>query len=829
MAPYAIAHLKVGLKLYETGYRFGSDERARIYLTNALEPAQDFSGTFEFAIPALAHEAQAVNEVKRKQRFTVVIGNPPYSNLSANLTPSARSLVARYKQIDGKPLIERNALQLERNVNDDYIKFFALGEDVLSASERAVFSMITNSSFLDAQTLRGLRARIVGTWERVLVTDLGGSGDLSGSARAASADDNVFDIQQAVAITTVLRKHKPKERVSAVGYARVMGTREFKYAQLIGETAISLHQEDTPALPPMFLFIPSSSMDGWDEFVALTELLPAYAEGLKTGFDELLMTFTEGELRDNLEALADNQVTSASLRERYGIADKGWANQLLVNRRTTGLRAVEAIEVIRRVHYRPLDHRFCPIDSPLVKAPSRVAGRHMRARHSLCLLAARQVAGLSGVTHFLVSRAIPDNRCFYSKKGSVTYFPLYADDSDLAGTSNSSLIRESVRKQFSACLGIKFQDGHGDEDRDGLSPRTLVAYWYAIFHSPAYRERYESRLKTDFPRVPLPGGLDLFSALARLGGDLVALHLLESPKLDDVRTTYTGPKNPEVGRVGWSNDTVWLDAAATKKGQTTAPGAIGFRGVPEAVWNFHIGGYQVCEKWLKVRKGRTLSKDDIAHYQKIVVALNETIRLMHEIDAVIEQHGGWPGAFQTGETQSAAPKVTPFRPRIVQPGPKERYVTCVPLVPLKVAAGAFSDPQHIDDDGFEWAVVETKRRVRPGMFVAQVVGKSMEPAIPDGAYCLFAAPVEGTRHGKTVLVQLRDATDPESGERYTVKRYASEKAPDGDRWRHDRITLHPLNPDFQPIVLTGSDEEEFQVIAEFLEALGSDRLDESMA
>lgn len=150
------------------------------------------------------------------------------------------------------------------------------------------------------------------------------------------------------------------------------------------------------------------------------------------------------------------------------------------------------------------------------------------------------------------------------------------------------------------------------------------------------------------------------------------------------------------------------------------------------------------------------------------------------------------------------------------------HATCVPLVPLKATAGAFSDPQHIDDNGFEWAAVETKRRLRPGMFVAQVVGKSMEPAIPDGAYCLFAAPVEGTRQGKTVLVQLRDATDPESGERYTVKRYESEKTQAGDSWRHEKITLKPVNPDFKPIVLTGADEGQLQVVAEFVEVLGGE-------
>src|ERR1700730_7282806 len=127
---------------------------------------------------------------------------------------------------------------------------------------------------------------------------------------------------------------------------------------------------------------------------------------------------------------------------------------------------------------------------------------------------------------------------------------------------------------------------------------------------------------------------------------------MESPKLDDFITAYTGPKNPTVGRVGWSDNTVWLDAGASKKGRTAIPGSIGFHGVPEVVCNFRIGGYQVCVKWLKDRKGRTLSEDDIAHYQKIVVALAETIRLMQEIDEVIEEHGGWPGAFAQGDAET---------------------------------------------------------------------------------------------------------------------------------------------------------------------------------
>ena len=161
--------------------------------------------------------------------------------------------------------------------------------------------------------------------------------------------------------------------------------------------------------------------------------------------------------------------------------------------------------------------------------------------------------------------------------------------------------------------------------------------------------------------------------------------------------------------------------------------------------------------------------------------------------------------------------VHPFR--VVRPSSAERYVTCAPLVPLQAAAGAFGDPQLVEDGDWTWVEVETRQRLRPGMFVARVAGRSMEPAIPDGAWCLFVAPVTGSRQGRTVLVQLRDAVDPETGARYTVKRYESDKTPDGDAWRHAAARLKPLNPAFEPIVLTGAEDNEVEVVAEFVDVV----------
>lgn len=168
-------------------------------------------------------------------------------------------------------------------------------------------------------------------------------------------------------------------------------------------------------------------------------------------------------------------------------------------------------------------------------------------------------------------------------------------------------------------------------------------------------------------------------------------------------------------------------------------------------------------------------------------------------------------------TTKPAGKVLPFRK--VTSGQADRYRTCVPLFTLKAAAGAFSEAQAVDVA--EWVEPATTRRLREGMFVAQVVGKSMEPRIPDGAYCLFAAPVEGSRQGKIVLVQHRGIHDPEMGGSYTVKRYESEKAGDGEGgWRHSRVRLVPVNGAFAEIVLTEEDEGAVMVLAEVVEVLG---------
>ena len=833
MAPYAIAHLKIGLKLYETGYRFESDERARVYLTNALEPASPFAapraaGLFE----ALGRESQAVNEIKRAQRFTVVIGNPPYAGHSRNnQVPWIVDKVYDYKR--GYPDLQKPGQA--KWLQDDYVKFLRLAEREIACSTSGVLGFITNHKWLDNPTFKGMRKHLLESFDQLTVLDLHGNASHKESAPDGGPDKNVFEIKQGVALSVLARRPSPVfDGQWVIQRSDLLGVDTFKFDTLLANTTSSLASESFSALPPGYIF--DRRDEGkkleYEEFSSLPAIFSQIgdpAPGIVTTHDEFAISFTRKEQIEKVETLLATR-TEAEARKLFRLCSQSQWNY---GEAKLELRQGEWRKKVVPILYRPFDVRFTVYDRYVAVHRRERVSRHFLASGNIGLSIPRVCEIKRGWEHTFCTRLLIQHHTVSLKE--VNYLlPLWLVG-EWPDTEKRANIDSEVAAGVTGSTGLAYRDrptarrtswdGRGDFRTD-YGPQDLFDWVYAALHSESYRTRYAQFLKSDFARVPLPQSTGLFRALAGHGRELVALHLLESPKRDKFNTTFTGPSNPDVGRVGWSDGTVWLDAGRTNARQghrATKRGTVGFHGVPAEVWDFHIGGYQVCHKWLKDRKGRTLSDEDVAHYQKIVVALNETIRLMAEIDEVIEAHGGWPGAFLTGSEADAATegtaKVVPFRPRTVEPAPEDRYVTCVPLVPLKAAAGAFSDQQHIEDDDFEWVAVESRHRLRKGMFVAQVVGKSMEPAIADGAWCLFHSLVAGTRQSKTVLVQLRDATDPETGQRYTVKRYKSEKAKTDDSWRHENITLEPVNPDFEPIVLTGADDDEFQVIAELIEVL----------
>lgn len=643
MAPYAIAHMKIGLKLAETGYRFGTEERARIYLTNALEPWQRQLTLPDFE--ALAHEAAAVNEIKRNKRFTVVIGNPPYSKISSNLTPEMRATVERYRHLDGERIKERGALQFEINLQDDYVKFFRLCEEKIRASDYGVLGLITNNGYLITPTLRGMRDSLLETFSSMWVLDLHGHVAKGEIGPDGAQEENIFEIIQGVSVFLGDRM-LPKAGDGTVSHAERYGSREGKYSFLKSHSHSTTTFTEIVPSKPFYLFVPHDAdlTLEWKQYIGLAELFPKNSAGVITARDGLVIAESKGELAERLERFSIAKGAENSIYEEFGFSK---SKRFDLREAQSELQKLKSFsEPIRRMLHRPFDERFVFFHRSVVWSLSRPMADQMEDGRNLALIATRQVTRPQ-FEHAYVSRHIIEIKaCSHDRNTQI--FPLFICTA--AGEFNFSSgatpnLNPIVLAKLAKALKLKLNSttlGLGKDD--DLSPLRLFHFSYAILHCPSYRERYFEFLRSDFPRLPLTGNLELFRALANLGGELVALHLLESPKVNGFIARFEGkgdnsiPKKPT-----WKDGAVWINA-----GQC-------FEGVPEAVWNFHIGGYQVCEKWLKDRKGRTLSTDDIAHYQRIVVALNETIRLMAEIDQVIEAHGGWPDAFQPSDGAKARP------------------------------------------------------------------------------------------------------------------------------------------------------------------------------
>ena len=621
MAPYAIAHMKIGLKLAETGYRFGTEERARIYLTNALEPK--VKQLPQIGFDALAHEAAAVNEIKWYKRFTVVIGNPPYSHLSSNLTPEAMAIVEPYKFINGERIQERGALSLQKNLQDDYVKFIRISERTIETGGYGIVGLITNNSYLDSRSFRGMRCHLSQTFSEGWLLDLHGSGKKDEAVGdIEERDANVFDIMQGVAIAMWTRPFA--KAPTQIRRADLLGGRERKYQFLANQTVATTSWTQIQLAPPFFPFVEQDMnlLTEYQALVSLREIFPVYSSGVKTHRDDFAYSFSASDMEEKLREFCDRRVGDDKLREHFGLKD---TNVWSLHAQRAAVRLPSLVKAITAALYRPFDFRTTCFSDEIIELARRAVMDQMAGGKNLALLCSQQQAE-EGYRHAFCTRLISDWGSVSNRtRESTSAFPLWLSRPVRKSLSQHDLdLGEGLRPNVNPAWLKAFGSAEG-----------VFHYVYSLLHAPSYRARYAAFLRSDFPRLPLTGNLELFRALSRLGGELTALHLLESPKLAKPITEFIGSRHPEVEKPSWLKNTVWID-----KAQTT-----GFQGVREDVWNFHIGGYQVCEKWLKDRKGRTLTKEDITHYQKIVVALSETIRLMAEIDKVIEKHGGWPSAF----------------------------------------------------------------------------------------------------------------------------------------------------------------------------------------
>ena len=578
MAPYAIAHLKIGLKLYETGYRFGSEQRARVYLTNTLEPATDLGQMqLDGFLPALAHEAQAVNAIKGSQRFTVLIGNPPYSEKSKNDSVWISELMEHYKAT-----IRSEEAQIKA-VSNDYVKFLCFIHYMASLCAKSIIGVITSNGYLDGRLFRDLRKSWLRSFGGIDIVNLHGSGR---RGDAAPDDENVFDILQGVCIS-IARQSFGVQSAQA-RYFEMIGSRFSKYQRLSRES-VSVEGILLGLSAPLFLFVPSStaqfSLRTWPLSAVFGTDDPkrdrnrTYAGGFKTRQDRFTVGFDERTLRTRIAELADATVAESDLRGKYRLCSTAHFEFQKARR---AAQSGELGRSIRSVRYRPFDDRLMIWAREVLCEPQDKVTRHL-LRPNLCLATSRVVKD-DAFRHAGISRGPVEVISLSNSTSTNAYmFPLYRYESDdLLGIKGEECRIVNLSPRFISELEAATRLRMISEEvskRVGpatMSPEEILGYVYALLYSPSYRMTFAGDLLRDFPSVPIPSGPEHFRALAAIGSELVALHLLESPKIEKPITEFIGGRNPEVEKISWTHDTVWVD-----KAQST-----GFRGVREDLWNF---------------------------------------------------------------------------------------------------------------------------------------------------------------------------------------------------------------------------------------------------
>lgn len=673
MASYAMAHLKLDLVLRDTGYNMGQphgtpnagarnaeQQRLRVFLTNSLEEAHPDTGTL-FA-SWLSQEANEANAVKRDTPVMVVMGNPPYSIISGNLSDKQRGMVDKYKYIDGVKIKEKGALQLEMNLNNDYVKFIALGESLVNSTGEGVLAYINNNSYLDGPTLRGLRWNLMAGFNTIYILDL------KGYAKLKTADDeNVFNIEQGVCINLFIRNPKAKKR--SVHYASIEGSREHKFEVLDSSTLSSVKWQELDIKAPFFDFVPRDYklQTGYNKGFQLGEMYPVEGTGIISARDNLVIDHDPKVVIRGVEEFRDSGLPNDALCASLSISlKKGWD----IDRARTSMKLVTNVpERVVPIHYRPFDYRSVFYHEALIWSPVKHVMRNFIGHPNLSILSGRQgqAVGTMGWNLAFINSAVNDFNHFY--RGGVMNYPLFLYPET---TKQTSAVAQGVQPNLDAKLVEQLAKGvgltytfkpdalfaHGADlgsarsDSALMTPLDVLDYCYAVLHSPAYRAKYKEFLKSDFPRIPFPQDLPgkkgengekvkKFRRLVELGAKLRQLHLLEWEGIDRYITQYpVGGSNAVTRKMsakspGWELDETPGQARSDNRvGKVWINDTQYFAGVPEAAWNFYIGGYQPAQKWLKDRHGRTLTFDDIRHYQRMIVALTETGKVMEEVDGV---------------------------------------------------------------------------------------------------------------------------------------------------------------------------------------------------
>ena len=591
MASYTIAHLKLNMVLRETGYVPQSDQRLRVYLTNSLEEFNAETGTLFAA--AISQEANDASRIKRDCPVMVMIGNPPYSVSSKNRGEWILNLLNSYK----KGLNERKL-----NLDDDFIKFIRLGQEYICKNGEGIMAFICNNIFIDGVTHRQMRRELMQAFDKIYILNLHGNSRWNETAPDGSKDENVFDIQPGVSINIFYRNTSREHKKCQIFYHDLIGTRDNKYQFLNAHSIKNVGWEELQPEEPYLFFVPKnfSEKNTYENGFKLEKMMTVYVSGFQTKRDAITIHQQKENLDDVIYDFENLDIDT--LKQKYDTTDgRDWT----VESAKSDLKKHDG--VIKQVCYRPFDNRYTYYSGKtkgFIAYPRKEIYRHLK-EGNCTLLTCRQQSTFD-FQHVFVTTLISDMCSVSSQSKETGYiFPLYIYSED--GTVKKPNFNEEIVQKIEESL------------EETIDPQELFDYIYAVLHSPNYRIKYKEFLKIDFPRIPYPQNKEEYHRLADLGSQLRRLHLMQdvpTPKY----AKFDIPGSNTVDKPEYKEGCVWINKEQC------------FADVPEKAWNFYIGGYQPAQKWLKDRKGRTLTFDDISHYRKIITILVETDRLMNEID-----------------------------------------------------------------------------------------------------------------------------------------------------------------------------------------------------
>ena len=655
MASYAMAHLKLDMLLAETGYKATKNQRFNIYLTNSLEEHHPDTGTL-FS-NWLSTEANEANHIKRDTPVMCIIGNPPYSGESKNKGDWIMNLMEDYKKEPGGKirLQEKNS----KWINDDYVKFIRYGQHYIERNGTGILAFINPHGFLDNPTFRGMRWNLLKTYDKIYTIDLHGNSKKKEVSPDGSPDVNVFDIMQGVSINLFIKTgEKKNNQLGKVFHYDLYGKRENKYNFLWESNIKSVHYAELKNVKPNYFFVKKdfSVIKSYENGFSINELFEIGNSGVVTKRDRLNIHKSKQEVVQMLDDIIN--LKEEEVRKKYSIpADvRDWNFTLAKN---DILQSKQDPSLVKEINYRPFHKRYFYYTGKskgVVGWPVPIVSEHLKIKENLGLMTNKKVE-VGEFRHCIIYRGIVESHAISMKE--INYvFPLYLypnketdgvfAEEGLSETGRKPNLNPEIVQKIADKLKLPFVP---EKDTSAIkpveiAPIDILDYIYAVLHSPTYREKYKEFLKIDFPRVPYPKDAKTFWQLVKLGGEIRQIHLLESPKVNEYITQYPEDGDNRITTKIAKKDWVLTGKVQTLHARSQQVGRIYinetqyFDNIPLVAWEFYLGGYQPAQKWLKDRtakkgkEGRTLTYEDITHYQKIIVALTETDRLMKEIDGI---------------------------------------------------------------------------------------------------------------------------------------------------------------------------------------------------